>query len=222
MRCCAHCRAIDDKFGRNAAEGDLRRYRRRGPDDTTARILVMVRERSLEDATLLDVGGGIGVLVHELVGSGARSAVLVDASTAYLAVATAEAASRGIADQVRVLHGDFLEVARDLGGADVVTLDRVVCCYPDYRALLAAAADQSRNLLVLSYPRDRWYVRFVIALENVARRLRRDPFRTFVHPPEEMGRVLRGAGFVLRRTHDGLVWRVALFTRDGDADHVAF
>lgn len=217
MKCCAHCRVIDDKFGRKVAQGDLRRYRRRGPGDTTARMLAMVRELLLEDVTLLDVGGGIGVLVHELVGSEARSAVLVDASSAYLAVATAEAVSRGIADRVRVLHGDFLEVARDLDAADVVTLDRVVCCYPDYRALLAAAARKSRKLLALSYPRDRWYVRLVIALENFARRLRGDPFRTFVHPPEEMGRVLRGAGFAPRRTHDGIVWQVVLFTRDGRA-----
>jgi len=216
MSCCAHCRAIDEKFGRKAAEGDLRRYRRRGPDDTTARMLAMVRERPLEHVTLLDVGGGIGVLVHELVGDGVRFAVLVDGSTAYLAMAGEEAASRGNAERLRVLHGDFVEVARDLHAADVVTLDRVVCCYPDYRALLAAAAEKSRNLLVLSYPRDRWFVRFVIALENFGRRLIRDPFRTFVHPPEEMGRVLREAGFAPRRTHDGLVWRVALFTRDGD------
>lgn len=213
MSCGAHCRATDAKFGGTKAAADLRRYRRRGPDDTTARILALLRESPLQNVTLLDVGGGIGVLAHELLGGEARSAVLVDASTAYLAAANAEAATRGHADRFSVRHGDFVDIAGDLDDADVVTLDRVVCCYPDYRALLAAAAAKSRRLLALSYPRDRWHVRLVIAVENLARRLARNAFRTFVHPPHEMHRVLETAGYRPVREHTGFVWRVMLFER---------
>jgi magnesium-protoporphyrin O-methyltransferase len=177
----------------------------------------MVREQRLQDATLLDVGGGIGVLAHEFLDDGVRSAVLVDGSTAYLTVASEEAASRGTNERLRVLHGDFVEVARDLDAAAVVTLDRVVCCYPDYRALLAAAAAKSHGLLAISYPRDRWFVRLVMGVENLARRLARNAFRTYVHPPQEMDRVLEEAGYRPVRTHEGFVWRVALFAWAGES-----
>jgi hypothetical protein len=43
-------------------------------------------------------------------------------------------------------------IAGTLPDADVVTLDRVVCCYPDPEALLGAAA-KTRQVLAFTYPR---------------------------------------------------------------------
>jgi hypothetical protein len=53
----------------------------------------------------------------------------------------------------------------------VVTLDRVVCCYPDPEALLGAAAAKTRQVLAFTYPRDRWYVRTMFAFGNFWLRL---------------------------------------------------
>lgn len=216
MTCCAHCRAIEGKFGRRAAQSDWRRYRRRGPDGTTRRILELLRDVGPGELGLLDVGGGIGVIAHELLARGVRSALLVDAASAYLETAAAEARNGGYAERLRLLHGDFVNVAPEVAAADVVTLDRVVCCYPDYRRLLAAAADKCGKALALSYPRDRWYVRLVVALLNLGRRLARDPFRAFVHPEKEFQRVLAESGLRLRDMRDGLVWRVALYAREAE------
>jgi magnesium-protoporphyrin O-methyltransferase len=138
----------------------------------------------------------------------------VDASPAYLEAAAEEARVRGHTDRLRLLRGDFVDLAPEVAPADVVTLDRVVCCYPDYRRLLAAAADKCRTVLVVSYPRDRWYVRLVTALQNLGRRAAKDPFRTFVHSEKDMQRVLAESGVRLRHVTDGLVWRVALFGRE--------
>jgi magnesium-protoporphyrin O-methyltransferase len=214
MTCCAHCRAIEGKFGRKAAQSDRNRYRRRGPEGTAGRILGLLGAAGTGGDSLLDVGGGIGIIVHELLARGVGSAVLVDASPAYLEAAEEVAQERGIAGRLRLLHGDFVEVARQVDPADVVTLDRVVCCYPDYRRLLAAAADRCRAALAFSYPSDRWYVRLVTALQNLGRRLARDPFRTFVHPEKDMQRVLAESGLRLRDVTGGLVWRVAVYTRE--------
>ena len=162
---------------------------------------------------MLDVGGGIGVIQHELLGKDVESAILVEAASAYVALAREETEARGNGAKTQLLHGDFATMADQVPEADVVTLDRVVCCYPDYDRLLTASADKARRAVVLSYPRDRWYVRLVVAVQNLARRLRRDPFRTFVHPTTEIHRVLSRGGLSATETRDSVAWRVALYQR---------
>jgi len=98
----------------------------------------------------------------------------------------------------------------------VVTLDRVVCCYPDAEALLRQAAGRARQLLAFTYPRDRWYVRIVFALENIWLRLTGKSFRTFVHPPERMGTVLEAAGLVRATRRETLVWTLDFYRRGRD------
>ena len=69
---------------------------------------------------------------------------------------------------------------RFLGG-NIVVLHRVVCCYPDFARLLGAAADHARRLLVFSYPPGNFGARLLVGMENLIRRIRRRPFRSFVH-----------------------------------------
>jgi magnesium-protoporphyrin O-methyltransferase len=137
----------------------------------------------------------------------------VDASSAYLKESKNEAARRGHAGQVTFIHADFTDVAPDLSPADIVTLDRVVCCYPDFRALLKAAAGHSTNALALTYPRETWYMRIGLSLINFLQRLWRDPFRVFLHPVAEMDALLKREGLeriFLRRL---FVWEMALYRR---------
>ena len=210
---CPHCRAADATFGSRVAAADRKRYLRRGPDQTTAEIVRSVRALGLRQAKLLDIGAGIGVVHHELLEDGVAAAVHVEAATAYLDVARLEAGARGHGPRVRFVQGDFVDVADGLEPADVVTLDRVVCCYPDYAARLARSADKCRAAYVLSYPRDRWYVRLVVAVQNLVRRLRRDAFRTFVHPEAAIRQRLAETGLRPGGRRDFFVWRVEWYAR---------
>jgi magnesium-protoporphyrin O-methyltransferase len=168
---------------------------------------------NLRDAKLLDIGGGIGVIHHELLEDVVDQATHVDASSAYLKEAKAEAARRGHDGRVRFIHADFTDVASDLPKADIVTLDRVVCCYPDFRSLLQAAADRSRGALALTYPRETWYLRIGLRVANFFQRLRRDPFRVFLHPVAEMDALLERAGFEQVSMRRLFVWEMALYQR---------
>src|SRR5262249_33500334 len=114
----------------------------------------------------------------------------------------------------KFILGDFAVVAATLPDADVVTLDRVVCCYPDAEALLAAAARRTRQLLAISYPRDRWYVRLVIFLENWARKIKGNPFRAFVHSPRGMVFVWESAGSTRDPPRGPLAWPADLYRRE--------
>jgi magnesium-protoporphyrin O-methyltransferase len=68
--------------------------------------------------------------------------------------ARAEAARREHTSRVTFVHADFTDVAAGLPEVDIVTLDRVVCCYPDFHRLLTAAASKSRGVLAMTYPRE--------------------------------------------------------------------
>ena len=92
-------------------------------------------------------------------------------------------------------------------------MDRVVCCYPSFRPLLDAAISHARRTLAHSYPRDRWYVRLGIWFNNFNRRLRRNPFRTFVHPPAEMHTIASQQGFRLKGSVTTRIWCIEVWER---------
>lgn len=210
---CNCCEITDHAFSEAEARAELRNYRRRGPMKQTKLILEAIRSLRLKDADLLDIGGGVGVIHHELLEDVAREATHVDASSAYLKEAKQEAARRGHSEHVKFIHADFTEVAQEIPMADLVTLDRVVCCYPDFRRLLKAAAEHSQRALVLTYPREAWYLRIGLRVINFFQGLRRDPFRVFLHPVSEMDTLLQREGFkrvLLRRL---FVWEMALYQR---------
>ena len=101
-------------------------------------LLDLIRAQGVEGATVLDIGGGIGVIDHELLRAGASRATLADASAASVAVAReAAAAEAGLSDRMTFLEGDAVLRADEIDGADVVTLDRVICCYPDVTSLVS-------------------------------------------------------------------------------------
>jgi len=208
------CSGIDTQFDRARAEQDLRRYHRRGAVPTTRLLLRALGQRSA-DATVLDIGGGVGVIHHELLRRGFTGATHVDRSQAFIDVARSEAARIGHADRVTFVHGDFRAVAPTLAPADVVTLDRVVCCDPDFTSLLPLAAERARRALGLSIPRDRWYVRWFVALSNAWRRWRGVDFRVYVHAPAAIGALLRRVGFDRAHAARTIAWSIEVWERRG-------
>ena len=212
--CCSRFEcAADQQFNEKKATEELTRYRTKGPGPTTRLLQQGLEQAGILSATLLDIGSGIGSLTFGLLERGVTNAVAVDASLAYNGVARQEAVRLGRADAVRFVHADFVSVASELPAATVVTLDRVVCCYPSYEALLNAAVRHAEQSLALSYPRDIWYVRFGVMLENAQRRLKKNPFRTFVHPEARIERLIRSAGFELSTRQKTWMWSVDVYTR---------
>lgn len=210
---CNCCEITDNAFGKAEAKANLRMYRRRGPAKQTKLILEAIRSLGLKGVALLDIGGGIGAIHHELLKDVAREATHVDASSAYLKEAKNETARRGNTERVKFIHADFTDVASDLPQADIVTLDRVVCCYPNFRGLLKAAADHSRKAVALTYPREIWYMRIGLSIINFFQRLMKDPFRVFLHPVSEMESLLKKEGFVKTSVQRLFVWEMALYQR---------
>lgn len=210
--CSSFFSANQRQFSDAVARRDLARYRRRGPDQTT-RLLRDAIVGAGQGRTILDVGAGIGALSFELLAAGAELVTAVEAAPAYVAAAREEAGRRNVSDRLELVHGDFVSLASEVQPADVVTMDRVVCCYPAFHPLLEAAVRRSRRLLAFSYPRDRWYVRAAVWLQNQSRALVRNPFRGFVHPVRGMEALLERHGFVRLERHETLKWSADLYGR---------
>jgi 2-polyprenyl-3-methyl-5-hydroxy-6-metoxy-1,4-benzoquinol methylase len=203
-----------DFYNERLAASDLRRYREKGPRPWTRTLIESLKAEGVEGATLLDIGGGVGVIHHELLAAGAASATCVDASAAYLATAKAESERRGYDERVTYRHGDFVELAESIPPADIVTLDRVINVYPDWQRLVELSAARTRRLYGLVYPRDRRFMRLVIFAMNLVLRMRRKGVRASVHPADAIERVLRENGLSLHVSKSvGPAWQVAVYRR---------
>jgi magnesium-protoporphyrin O-methyltransferase len=208
------CQGIEQKFDSRHVARKLSEYRRRGPAATTLRLIDALRSEGIDGMTLLDIGGGLGDIQHRLLGSGVSKAVSIEASSAYLKVARAEAERLGLADRIVNVQGNFVDLADQIADADIVTLDRVICCYDDMERLVGRSATRARRLYGVVYPRDTWWVRAGTAVwYNARHRLRRNPMRNFVYRTADVEAAIRRQGLERRFHRDMGAWQVAVFAR---------
>ena len=205
----------DALFDERAARRELRAYRRKGADGTTRTLLDAIRAEGVTGATLIDIGGGVGVIGAELLGAGASKLTDVDASGPYLAAARGEMERRGFDDRSSFWHGNFVELADSIEPADIVTLDRVVCCYDDWEALIGRSAERARRLYGLAFPRDRWWTRVTVGAIRAVSRLFGQTFPLHVHPERQIDARIQGAGFELIFARRGVAWQTLLYRRKG-------
>jgi magnesium-protoporphyrin O-methyltransferase len=216
MDCC-QCKGIESLFNEREARNQLKEYRKDGPDKTT-RMLIEALERlspgrRIEGMKLLDIGGGVGAIEHELLRAGLGSATGVDASAAYVKAAQEEANRQGHADRVSYYHANFVDIAPELAPADIVTLDRVICCYHDMPGLVGLSVAKAGKLYGLVYPRDTWWLRAGILTANLFLRLARNPFRGYIHPTRAVDALVRRNGLRRRYYRRTPIWQVVVYAR---------
>ena len=206
------CQGLERETRKWALE-DLALYRRGRPAKTTPLLINALVSQGVEARSLLDIGGGIGVVQIELLRSGAIAATSVEASSAYIQVAREEAVRASIEHRITYVHGDFVSLAASIPEADIVTLDRVICCYDDVKALVSLSASKARRLYGVVYPRSTWWTRLPLFIENMEYRLRQSPFRAFVHSSQLVDRLIRNAGLGLVYQRNTFAWQVLVYQR---------
>jgi SAM-dependent methyltransferase len=210
MACCVP-RGYDKLFGERTARRDLRRYRRRGLDETGKRLVDFLRGRGVKGLSILEVGGGVGALEAELLTAGAERALNVELMGSYEPAARELWREAGVEDRADYRIGDITK--NDIPPADVVVMHKVVCCYPDAEALVGAAAERSRRYLVMSFPRERLLTRIGFGALNALARLLRWEFRSFIHPVAHIVAAAERRGLRSVHSHQGLLWQIAAFER---------
>ena len=208
------CRVtLDDQFGARMARRRLKQLRRKGPGLETRLLIDALLAAAPANATVLDIGAGVGAVQGALLERGAARATSVDASSSYESAARERARERGYADRVDYVAGDFVDVADSIEPADVVALDKVVCCYPDAARLVALSADRARRVWGFVAPHDHAVARFMSSAHNAFERLLRRSFRTYVHPHALIERLLHQRGFRLRVEQGTRIWAVRVYER---------
>ena len=185
----------------------------------TASLLDAITEAGVTDRTVLDVGCGIGDLAIEVVARGAASGTGYDLSPKAIDEARKLATSRGVGDRMRFEVGDGAKL--ELPAADIVVINRVVCCYPDTQNLLEHTLGAARSVFAITAPVSNGatgsFNRLWSRLSNVGYGLRPKKyggFRTFIHDLDRIDERIRAAGFRrVRHEQRRVVWDLAVYTR---------
>lgn len=200
-------------FSERSAHSEAARYRRKGLDATSRRICEYLKQQGVEGRTVLEVGGGIGAIQIELLKAGASHAVSVELTPTYEAEATTLLREAGLTDRVERRIMDFATGGAAVESADIVILNRVICCYPDMPRLAGAASDHARETLVMSFPKRAWWIVGGLAVANAMLRLTRREFHIFVHPPRKILATSEEHGLRPVLDQTGFMWTVAALRR---------
>jgi 16S rRNA G966 N2-methylase RsmD len=200
-------------FSERSAKMEAKRYRRRGLDGTSRRIVDFLKNQGVEGRTVLEIGGGIGAIQIELLKAGASHATSIELTPTYEEVAKQLLSEAGLSDRVERKVMDFAQAADQVEGADVVVMNRVLCCYHDMPRLAGAAADHARQTLVMTFPRGAPWIRAVLGVGNGVLWLTRRQFHLFVHPPSEIIATSQRHGLQPVVNQTGLVWTLAALGR---------
>jgi SAM-dependent methyltransferase len=200
-------------FGSRQARRDAQSYLAKGLDQPSRRVVEALKAQGLADASVLEIGGGAGGLHLDLLRAGASRAVNLDLSPAYLEAARQTAEKLGLADRVESRLHNLAEQPEGVAEADVVVMNRVICCYPDMERLVRPAAQRARRLLALTFPREAWWTRWGLRLTNGTLWLFRNEYRTYLHSPAAVFDLVASCGLSPIYQSFTTVWQIAVFQR---------
>ncbi len=200
-------------FSPKVARKDLKRYRKRGLKAVERQMMASLPTDAVAGARVLELGGGIGTIEAELIDAGAARGTIIELVPGYEPYARALATDKGFSDRLQFHVVDALNNPDEVGNADVVVLNRVVCCSPDGIRLTAFAAHRANRLLLLVYPRNRFTTRLFGALMNTALRIVGRSFRLFLHSPAALQHAAEAEGLVTAATGRSLAWEFTVFRR---------
>jgi len=190
-----------------------KRFSRKGFEPSQKQLLTGLQQAGYGDKTVLEIGSGVGHLHQTLLEQGAQSAVGIDLASSMIKEAEAWAVERGLSDRTRYYQADFMNMVESLEPADVVILDKVVCCYPDADGLVHKSLSKTRQVYALTYPRDRWYVRAGIALGAFLMKLIRSDFRPYLHDPIQVEQWITESGFKKTYAANTLIWLTQVYEK---------
>lgn len=208
-----HCCGADLFFNKKTARKEYRKYVREGPSKVTAKIIQQLENQNIEGKSMIDVGGGIGALQWWFLKNGGTQTADIDASSGYLKQAQIHAGENGWQDKTQFIMGDCTDIYPKIYNPDYITLDKVVCCYPNFKEILAATCKKSKKYVSLSYPMDGIIAQAIRGIGILFFMLKQNPFRPYIHPVKEIRDLFTQNGY--KRVLNNLVfpWHVETYCK---------
>lgn len=211
MSCCTP--AGTARYFTKAARRRERVFRRKGLDAQQRILVQALRSQGVEGKSVIEIGCGVGGLHLGLLAAGASHATGVDLAPGMIAQAEENAAALGFERRTEYRCGDFVAMAGEFPQADIVLMDKVVCCYSRPEALLESAVGRTGGVFGISYPRDSFAARaFFVPLSFAGERLRWS-FHPYFHDPVRVRRAILATGLRGVMRQETPMWAVELFVR---------
>ncbi|MDH5407381.1 MAG: class I SAM-dependent methyltransferase [Gammaproteobacteria bacterium] len=210
--CCPHSRSGGRLFSR-FARSYRKRFSKKGFEPSQKNLLAGIEQAAYKQATILEIGSGVGHLHMHLLEQGAASATGIDLAEDMIKEAHEWARDRGLADRVNYIQGDFIEHLADIEAADITLLDKVVCCYPDANTLVHRSVEKTKRVYALSYPRYRWFIRAAMGFGAIMLKLIGSSFRPYAHNPEAIQNWIEEEGFEKAYEAKTFIWLSQVYVK---------
>jgi len=210
--CCPHSKSGGRIFS-FFARSYRRRFTKKGFEPSQQQLMQGLEKTGYQNATLLEVGSGVGYFHQVLLQQGAKSAVGIDFAHDMLKEAQAWADEKGLSDRVQYIQGDFIELLDQVAAADITILDKVVCCYPHAELLINSSTAKTNRVYALTFPRNRWFIRVVVEIMAFVLKLIGSDFRAFVHHPDDIERWITDSGFKKVYQDKTFIWLTQVYQK---------
>lgn len=210
--CCPHSKSGGRLFS-FFARSYRRRFTKKGFEPSQRQLIQGLEQAGFENATMLEIGSGVGYMHQVLLEQGAKRAVGIDLAHDMLKEAQQWADEKGLTDRVQYIQGDFIELLDQVENVEITILDKVVCCYPYAELLINSSTIKTNRVYALTYPRNRWFTRVAIEVMAFFLKLVGSNFRAYVHNPDDIERWVVEAGFKKTYQAQTFIWLSQIYTR---------
>lgn len=210
--CCPHSKSGGRLFS-FFARSYRRRFTKHGFEPSQLQLVEGLEQAGYKDATLLEVGSGVGYLHQTLLERGAKSAIGIDLAPDMLKEAEDWAKQKNLSARTEYIQGDFIELLDHVKPAEVTILDKVVCCYPHAELLTNHSTAKTTRVYALTYPRDRWFTKVAIEIMAFFLKISGSDFRAFVHNPDDIERWITDVGFKKVYQQQTFIWLSQVYVK---------
>ena len=208
--CCPHSKSGGRIFS-FFARSYRKRFAKKGFEPSQQQLIQGLDEAGYKNASLLEVGSGVGYLHQVLLQQGAKTAVGIDLAPDMLKEAQSWADEKDLTDRVQYIQGDFIELLDQVDVADITVLDKVVCCYPHAELLINSSTAKTNRVYAVTYPRNRWFIRVAMEVMAFFLKLSGSDFRAYVHNPDDVERWIIDAGFKKTYQNKTFIWLTQVY-----------
>jgi SAM-dependent methyltransferase len=210
---CDETSKISREFDEDARDF-CKRYKNKGLSRSSRLLLKFILDGNAQDKAILDLGCGAGGLSIELLKHGAQTSIGFDVSPRMIEAATELAQTTGFESRAKFQEANA--AMADLPRSDIVVMDKVMCCYSEWRPLLENAMKASNDMIGFTVPRDEGITklpfRLALRIANYFQK-RREGVLFYLHPLGTIDRTLRESGFKRRKKQASRFWLVFLYSR---------
>lgn len=203
-----------DRFFSKSAARYAKRFRKKGPDKPSRVLIDALSSLGVREKRVLDIGCGTGDVHLTLLDLGAAFAEGIDISSGMLAQARNLSREMGHEGRVAYRQGDFMDQSTEVLGADIVILDKVLCCYESPEALIRESASKSGEFLALSYPSTSFLAAVSFRFMNWIGRLLRWSFYPFYHDPRLLLDIAVSSSLHPVFSDRTVLWQITILRRD--------